>query len=79
MQTETTYKKKETVKQRYCLVPFLTVLRLQDVVARGHVLPGDAQLGGIGGRAVSIHLQCEDKSVRELLFFFLNFIYLFTF
>lgn len=36
---------------------FLTFLRLENIVTGSHVLSSDAQLGGVGGRAVSVHLQ----------------------
>lgn len=42
---------------------FLTILRLEDVVTGRHVLSGDAQLGGVGGRAVSVHLQHKHVSL----------------
>lgn len=40
----------------------LTFLRLEDVVTWCHVLAGDAQLGGISGWIVSIHLQHQNNS-----------------
>lgn len=30
-----------------------------------HVLSGDAQLGGVGGRTVSVHLRHKDKILSD--------------
>lgn len=52
----TTWSGEECTKSLLLLLP-LTILRLENVVTRCHVLSSDAQLGGVGGRAVSVHLQ----------------------